>query len=106
MRDSKKKCICRKCEDCQLYQPWDMTDQKTGLRKSEQKCGLQVLFEEIPFIRGSIDGCQQGANEARNRSMETKELIIDLAHGTMRGFEIVKTKIKTIQATNTILIED
>lgn len=52
-----------------------MTEQQTGLRKNIQKCGIQVLFEEIPLIRGSIDGVQQGANEARNRGMENQELI-------------------------------
>jgi hypothetical protein len=27
---------------------------------------MQVLFDEIPRIRGSIDGCQQATNETRN----------------------------------------
>ena len=38
-----------------------------GLRKQTNKCGFQVLFEEIPSIRGSIDGCQQATNETRNK---------------------------------------
>ena len=70
MRDKNKKCICKKCEDCQFYQSWDMTDQQTGLRKSMMKCSFQVLFDEIPLIRGAIDGLQGGVNEARNWSLE------------------------------------
>jgi hypothetical protein len=66
MRDPKKKCIAKKCEDCQLYQPWDMTNSE-GLRKSEMKCGIQVLFDEVPRIRGSIDGCQKATNETYNK---------------------------------------
>lgn len=69
MRDKKKKCICKNCEDCQFYQPWDMTNEK-GIRRSVNKCSLQVLFEEIPLIRGAIDGLQGGVNEARNWSVE------------------------------------
>jgi len=71
MRDPKKKCIARKCEECNFYQSWDVGEYKdgkpTGLRKMIQKCSLQVLFEEIPAIKGSIDGCQQASNETRNK---------------------------------------
>jgi len=66
MRDPKKKCIARKCEDCNFYISWDMAS-NDGLRKQIYKCGFRVLFEEIPSIRGSIDGCQQAANETRNK---------------------------------------
>ena len=72
-----KKCICKNCEDCKLFIHWNMSDDK-GQQKVEQKCGLQVIFEEIPRIRGAIDGLQSGVNEARNRSMETKARIEDL----------------------------
>jgi hypothetical protein len=74
-RDPNKKCISKKCKDCQLYQSWDMTDPKTGLRKNVNKCGLQVLFEEIPHIRGSIDGVQKAANQARNHSIQAQQIV-------------------------------
>jgi hypothetical protein len=66
MRNPKKKCIAKKCDDCQFYQSWDMTN-KEGLRKSVMKCGMQVLFDEVPRIIGSIDGCQKATNETRNK---------------------------------------
>lgn len=66
MRDTKKKCIAKKCEDCNFFLSWDMQDAK-GIRKQMRKCGFEVLFEEIPNLRGSIDGCQQATNETRNK---------------------------------------
>lgn len=94
MRDPKKKCICKKCEECQFFQDWDMTEQKTGLRKQVQKCSLQVLFEEIPFIRGSIDGAQRGANEASNRARESKELLRDLGLAMLDAMKDIPKQIK------------
>lgn len=76
---------------------WDMTEQKTGLRKQVNKCGFQVLFEEIPFIRGSIDGAQQGANEARNRSMETQELLKDLGLAMLTAMKDMPKQIGVIE---------
>ena len=76
--------------------PWDMTEQKTGLRKNVQKCGFQVLFEEIPHIRGSIDGAQQGANEARNKSMETQELVKDLGLAMLTAMKDIPKQIGVI----------
>ena len=74
MREKNKKCICKKCEDCNFYKSWDMTNDQ-GLRKGVHKCSLDVLFDEIPRIRGAIDGLQGGVNEARNWSMETTKEI-------------------------------
>jgi hypothetical protein len=53
---------------------WDM-ENKEGLRKQIKKCVFQVLAEEVPRLRGAIDGLQGGVNEARNRSMETKATV-------------------------------
>jgi hypothetical protein len=71
------KCIAKKCEDCNFYYSWDMTNDE-GLRKQMNKCVFLVLSEEIPRIRGSVDGVQQAANESRNRAVETKQRIEDL----------------------------
>lgn len=69
-----RKCICKKCEDCNFYLYWDMAEIKngmpTGLTERRQKCGFFALFETIPELRGSIDGCQAAVNETRNRVME------------------------------------
>ena len=83
MRDKKKKCICKNCEDCHFYQSWDMTNDH-GIRKSIQKCSLQVLFEEIPLIRGAIDGLQGGVNEARNWGIEAIKLMHNNNQGQVR----------------------
>lgn len=64
-----KKCICKKCEDCNFFLPWIETNDK-GQERVNDKCGMLVLFEEIPKIRGSIDGLQGGVNEARNTVMK------------------------------------
>jgi hypothetical protein len=66
MRDPKKKCIAKKCDECHFFQPWDMKN-KDGLRKTVTKCCLDVLCEEIPHLRGSVDGCQKATNETRNK---------------------------------------
>ena len=69
-----RKCICKKCDDCNFYLYWDMAEIKngvpTGLTERKQRCGFFVLFDVIPGIRGSIDGCQAAANESRNRVTE------------------------------------
>lgn len=96
MRNPKKKCICKNCDDCQFYQPWDMTDQKTGLRQQVLKCGFQVLFEELPHLRGSIDGAQQGANEARNRSLENQDLIKDLGLAMLTAMKDIPKQLEAL----------
>jgi len=71
MRNPRKKCIAKKCEDCQFYQIWDVSEMRdgkpTGLRKNITQCSLQVLFDEIPRIRGAVDGCQTATNETYNK---------------------------------------
>jgi len=49
----------------------DDKDQK----KIENICSFSVLFAEIPRIKGSVDGLQGGVNEARNRAMETQQIV-------------------------------
>jgi hypothetical protein len=84
MRDPKKKCIAKKCEECHFFQSWDMTNDN-GLRKSVQKCSLQVLCEEIPHMRGSIDGCQQATNETQNR-------VLDFGNAAVQTLEGIRVK--------------
>ena len=84
-RDPKKKCITKRCEDCHFFKSWDFTNDN-GLRKTMKKCSLDVLCEEIPHLRGSVDGCQEATNETRNKvesfgtaSVETLKSIADNA---------------------------
>ena len=86
------KCIAKKCEDCNFYYSWDM-ENKNGLRKTIKKCLFLVLSEEIPNIRGSIDGVQRAANESRNRSMETKQRVEDLGSAIANTFEYLDKKL-------------
>ena len=81
-----KKCICKKCEDCNFYTSWDMENQN-GLRERKDDCLFYVLAKEIPLIRGAIDGLQGGVNEARNRSMESKELSLKYAKASSETME-------------------
>ena len=71
----KGKCFAKDCEKCNWYQSWDLTETTTGLRKSEMRCSFQMLINEIPLMRGAVDGLQGGVNEARNRSMETQAVL-------------------------------
>lgn len=64
-----KKCICKKCDECYFFRTWILTNDR-GEQKAETKCSLDILFDEIPRIRGAVDGCQAAANEARNRTLE------------------------------------
>ena len=86
------KCIAKKCEDCRLYTDFDMTN-KEGLRKTVKKCILFVLADEIPRIRGSVDGLQGGVNEARNRSMETKARVEDFGNASVQVLNNINTKL-------------
>ena len=38
-----------------------------GEKGVKEICSLDVLFNEIPKLIGSIDGCQQAVNETRNK---------------------------------------
>ena len=62
------------CESCRFFTPWHMVNDK-GEEKFEDRCGFEILFAEIPKFRGSVDGVQSAVNEARNRSMETKNVV-------------------------------
>jgi len=101
MRDPKKKCIARKCDECNFYQSWDVGEYKdgkpTGIRKMITKCSLQVLFEEIPGIKGSIDGCQQAANETRNNVKDFGEKSVKALMSVSKTALILDRQIKQIE---------
>ena len=64
-RDPKKKCFCRKCAECFFYRYWNLLDEK-GNSIPTLVCSIEVLFQNIPKLIGSIDGCQEATNETRN----------------------------------------
>lgn len=71
------------CGDCRFFRQWILTNGH-GEQKVEERCGFEVLMDEIPKIRGSVDGCQAASNETRNRVMEfgnaAVETIVQIAN--------------------------
>ena len=64
------------CDKCRFHKSWILTSDK-GEQKIEERCGLEVLMDEIPRIRGSVDGCQAAANESRNRVVEFGQAAVE-----------------------------
>ena len=95
----KKKCICKKCEDCNFYVKWDM-ESKDSLRKQIDDCLFYVLANEIPLLRSAIDGLQGGVNEARNRSMESKEVSLESKEASLESKEVT---LRFAQASSQIM---
>jgi hypothetical protein len=68
------------CENCRFYKSWILVNGR-GEQKAEDRCGIELLFDEIPRIRGSVDGCQAAVNETRNRAIETKATVNGFVDG-------------------------
>jgi hypothetical protein len=64
------------CVDCRFYKTWIIKDDH-GKEAVGERCGFEVLFDEIPRIIGSVDGCQAAANETRNRVMEFGQAAVE-----------------------------
>lgn len=94
-RDPKKKCICKRCEDCQLYQDWTYTNNKTEQKELQKHCIFEVVKIEMPLIKGRLIGCEAASNEARNRADEVKSI-----HA-----EFMRTINETLQALPAIFIQ-
>lgn len=69
MIESGRKCIASKCEKCNFYRYWNMVDDK-GKKEVKQICSFDILFNELPKLKGSIDGVQAASNETRNSVLE------------------------------------
>ena len=92
MKKPSGKCFCKNCEDCHWFMEWDMVN-TNGLRKIDKKCLFHVLAQEIPNLRGCIEGVQGAAEQARNRSMETKSRIEDLGGALAQSMTIINKKL-------------
>ena len=54
---------------------------ENGNQKCVDKCAILVVAEEIPRMKGAVDGLQVGVNEARNRSIETRSTVDQFVGG-------------------------
>ena len=103
-----KKCPFGKCEKCVWYRPWEYTERDehgglTGKIKRMDKCSLEVMLDYIPRIQGAIDGLQQGVNESRNRSMETKARVEEFGNAVYNVVKNIEESTSRI-ATNIKLL--
>lgn len=88
-----RKCLCKKCDDCNFFVWFDLREEKnglpTGLTKREQRCGLFALIDHIPRVAGAIDGLQGGVNEARNRAIETQQIVAGFGQASVQAIESI-----------------
>jgi hypothetical protein len=75
------------CEACRFFKNWILTSDR-GEQKVEERCGLEVLMDEIPRIRGSIDGCQAASNETRNAVIRFGQAAVETLAGLPPPVEI------------------
>jgi len=86
------------CDNCRFYWNWSLKDDH-GRETVGQRCGLEVLFDEIPRIKGSIDGCQSATNETRNRVFDYAEAATNAIRAIPSFVEALA--IRTIEHDNT-----
>ena len=96
----KGKCFAKKCEDCNWWDDWNLTNPQTQEKKIEKICSFRVLVNEIPKMIGSIDGLQGGVNEARNASLKTEGSTRRLADNTRFAIKAVANKFKELEGNN------
>jgi len=96
MKTSKQKCIAKKCEDCYFYRYWNRGNDK-GEVQTVQICSFDVLFDEIPRIRGSIDGCQSASNETRNVVIEFGSKAVKTIEAVVQAPLVIDHKVKKIE---------
>lgn len=95
-RDKNHKCICKKCEECFLYRDWPATDKAGNSIGIKKACSIEVQSVTLRTVIGSIDGAQQAANEARNRSMEAKEEISQYTQACFNAFKLIASKMRLL----------
>lgn len=71
----------------------------TGLKQVRKMCGIQVLVNEIPMIRGSVEGAQQASEESRNRAEETKGVVSHFGFACQHALDKIATVAKTKRLT-------
>jgi hypothetical protein len=88
------KCFAKKCDDCNFYKLNRTVRVPSLEEKVRRVCQWQLFFNQFPDLVGSIDGVQAASNEARNRSVESKEATIALGQATLKSFEMLGEQIE------------
>lgn len=96
----KGKCFAKKCENCNWWDDWNLTNPQTQEKKIEKICSFRVLMNEIPRMIGSIDGLQGGVNEARNASLKTQGDVSILTGNTVFALKAIAGKFKKLEGNN------
>lgn len=76
MKKPTGKCFAANCEKCNWYkemymEKWE-NGKPTGIKEMRTVCKFEELFDFLHRLAGDFDGFQEAANQARNRSMETR----------------------------------
>ena len=99
-----KKCFAETCEECNWFRYKQMekveNGKPTGVNEMVEVCLHEYYFDALNFLMGSYDGLQRGMNEARNRSMETKDLMIGFGQvitQTIKGMGLEMVTLQNIK---------
>jgi hypothetical protein len=60
------KCFAKKCSECVHFRLWSVKHKVTQVESHKRLCSLEMLYDTLPDLIGSIDGCQKATNETRN----------------------------------------
>ncbi len=110
MRDSKKKCISKTCKDCNWFRVKQMekveNGKPVGVNEMVEVCLFEFYFDALHFLMGSYDGLQQGMNEARNRSEETKAAVDNFGNAAVQTITSMGLKLVEKERGNAHKISD
>jgi hypothetical protein len=70
------KCFAKHCDECNWWRQREFekleNGRPSGVKEIRWCCEWETLLNGMHYHMGSLDGMQEGVNEARNRSIETK----------------------------------
>lgn len=72
----------------------------TGINEMVEVCLFEFYFDTLHFLMGSLDGLQQGMNEARNRSMETKAMVHNFGDAAIQTINAMGLKLVDFKKFN------
>jgi hypothetical protein len=109
MRDPKKKCFAKKCENCNWYRDREFekleNGKPSGVYGIRKCCEFETLIGAMHYHMGSLDGLQSGVNEARNRSIETKSRVEDFGSAISAMMNGIEKGLHKLSGNNKKLLE-